>query len=552
MSLALRLARPELLELPPFDLGERHGGYGSETIKLDANENPYPPLSGGALAADLNRYPEPQPAALRAAMASLYGVEPRQMLLTRGGDDAIDILCRTFLRGHEDAVAVCLPTFSAYAHFARLQGARVVEARLGDEFTFSAGRLLATLSAERSLKIVFICSPNNPTGTEIDAAEVLKVADALPDTLVLVDEAYLEFSTTRSLVDEAVRRSNLLVLKTLSKAFGLAGARVGGLVGPAETLDVIARALPPYPLPTLSINAALEALQPSRRAVHEERIAQILAERTRLAPLLASSPIVGRVHEGGGNFLFLEVEAPEALARRLAKLGIKVRFRPNAAPGGVRLTIGSLEENDAALAAFEVAQPRRTVRRAELARDTRDTKIAVSIDLDRAQPRRIDTGVPYYDHMLDQVAAHGNFSLVLACRGDLEIDAHHSIEDCAIALGQALKAALSDKRGIGRFGFALPMDETEAQVLIDLSGRPYSRFEGEFAASHIGDYPTEMTAHVFRSLADSLGAAIHVRVDGDNDHHKVEACFKAFGRALRQAVARENGGDALPSTKGLL
>jgi imidazoleglycerol phosphate dehydratase HisB len=117
-------------------------------------------------------------------------------------------------------------------------------------------------------------------------------------------------------------------------------------------------------------------------------------------------------------------------------------------------------------------------------------------------------------------------------------------------VGTALGRALGDKRGIGRFGFALPMDETEAQVLIDLSGRPFSRFEGEFEASHIGEYPTEMTPHVFRSLADSLGAAIHVRVHGENDHHKTEACFKAFGRALRQAVRRE--GDALPSTKGVL
>ena len=552
MSLAERLARPELLALPPFDLGERHGGFGADTIKLDANENPYPPLSGGDLAAGLNRYPEPQPKQLREAMASIYGVRPEELLLTRGGDDAIDILCRSVLRGPEDAVVLCLPTFSVYAHAARFEGARVIEARLDPNFDFSAEAMLTGARGEPNLKIAFICSPNNPTGNEVDPAEVLKVVDALPDTLVLVDEAYLEFSSTPSLAAEAVRRPNLLVLKTLSKAFGLAGARVGGLIGPPETLAVLAKALPPYPLPTLSIQAAVQALQPSRRAVHEERIARILAERARLAPALERSPLVKRVHAGGGNFLFLEVESPEALAKRLTQLGIKVRFRPNAAPGGVRLTVGTREENDSALAAFEVPVERRAERRAEVARDTRETQIAVAVDLDRAEPRRIGTGVPYFDHMLDQVAAHGNFSLVLSCEGDTEIDAHHTVEDCAIALGQALKVALADKRGIGRFGFALPMDETEAQVLIDLSGRPYSRFEGAFSASHIGDYPTEMTPHVFRSLADSLGAAIHVRVNGENDHHKVEACFKAFGRALRQAVAREGSPDALPSTKGLL
>ncbi|MBA2772299.1 MAG: imidazoleglycerol-phosphate dehydratase HisB [Sphingomonas sp.] len=233
-------------------------------------------------------------------------------------------------------------------------------------------------------------------------------------------------------------------------------------------------------------------------------------------------------------------------------LGIRVRFRPNAAPGGVRLTIGTEAENAAALAAFGVPAVAAPARRAELVRDTRETKIAVAVDLDRASPRRIETGVPFYDHMLDQVAAHGGFSLTLTCDGDLDIDAHHSVEDCAIALGSALSRALGQRRGIGRFGFALPMDEAQAQVLIDLSGRPFTRFEGAFEASHIGAYPTEMTRHVFRSLADSMGAAIHVRVEGENDHHKTEACFNAFGRALRQAVRREGDPDQLPSTKGVL
>jgi histidinol-phosphate aminotransferase/imidazoleglycerol-phosphate dehydratase/histidinol-phosphatase len=189
-------------------------------------------------------------------------------------------------------------------------------------------------------------------------------------------------------------------------------------------------------------------------------------------------------------------------------------------------------------------------RRAEITRDTKETQIAIALDLNRQNPRKIVTGVPFYDHMLDQVAAHGGFSLLLSCDGDLQIDAHHTVEDCAIALGTALSHALGNKRGIRRFGFALPMDEAEAQVLIDLSGRPYCKFEGEFAASHIGDYPTEMTPHVFRSLADSIGAAIHVKVEGENDHHKTEACFKALGRALRDAIRLE--GDALPSTKGVL
>ncbi|HEU0098781.1 MAG TPA: histidinol-phosphate transaminase [Allosphingosinicella sp.] len=550
-SLAMRLARPEILALDAFDIAANaDGAFGAEAIKLDANENPYAPLQDGPLAAGLNRYPEPQPARLRRAMAALYGVAPENLVLTRGGDDAIDILVRAFCRPSEDAVAVCLPTFSAYAHFARLQGARVIEARLDENFDFRRERLLDSVKGERSLKLVFLCSPNNPTGNPIDPDDVLRVADALPETLVVLDEAYLEFSGTPSLAREAAVRPNLVVLKTLSKAYGLAGARVGGLIGDSELIAVAARALPPYPLPSLSVEAAMSALAPSRRAVHAERIARLAADRERMAERLAGSPLVGKVRSGGGNFLFLEVEDPDALARKLARLGIRVRFRPNAAPGGVRLTVGTEAENIAALAAFGVASGAVPGRRAELVRDTKETRIAVAVDLDRGSPRRIDTGIPFYDHMLDQVAAHGGFSLLLSCEGDLDIDAHHSIEDCALAFGAALSKALGDRRGIGRFGFSLPMDEAEAHVLVDLSARPYCVFEGSFGASHIGAYPTEMTRHVFRSLADSLGAAIHVRVEGENDHHRTEACFKAFGRALRQALRRD--GDGVPSTKGIL
>jgi histidinol-phosphate aminotransferase/imidazoleglycerol-phosphate dehydratase/histidinol-phosphatase len=550
-SLAQRLARPEILALEPFDIAaQANWAFGPDAIKLDANENPFAPLVDGPLAARVNRYPEPQPMRLKLAMAALYGVDADNLVITRGADDAIEILIRAYCRPQEDAVAICTPSFSAYGHFVKLQGARLLEVPLTAEFDFDADAFIGTVRHEANLKLAFICTPNNPTGNEIDPAEVLRVTDALPDTIIVADEAYLDFSATPSLSAEAVRRPNLVVLKTLSKAYGLAGARVGCAIGDPELIAMAARALPPYPLPSPSIEAAMAALAPSRRAVHEERISRIKADRDRLAEQLEKSPIVKSVRNGGGNFVFLQVDGAEELAKKLRSLGIRVRFRPNAAPGGLRLTVGTDAENAAALAALEVAVKPVPGRRAEIVRDTKETQIAAAVDLDSAAPRKIATGLPFYDHMIDQVAAHGGFSLVLSCDGDLEIDPHHSIEDCAIALGTALSKALGDKRGIRRFGFALPMDEAEAQVLIDLSGRPYCQFEGEFASTNIGDYPTQMTPHVFRSLADSMGAAIHVKVEGENDHHKTEACFKAFGRALRDAVRLE--GDALPSTKGVL
>ena len=189
-------------------------------------------------------------------------------------------------------------------------------------------------------------------------------------------------------------------------------------------------------------------------------------------------------------------------------------------------------------------------RRAEHRRDTRETQIAVRVNLDCEEPVSIDSGLGFLDHMLEQIARHGGFSLELSCRGDLHIDEHHTVEDIALALGAALRQALGDKRGIARFGFLLPMDETEAQVSVDLSGRPYFVFEGEFPRPAVGELPTELVPHFFRSLSDALAAALHIRVRGDNAHHMVEACFKATGRALRQAVRIES--ESLPSTKGML
>jgi len=189
-------------------------------------------------------------------------------------------------------------------------------------------------------------------------------------------------------------------------------------------------------------------------------------------------------------------------------------------------------------------------RRARVERRTKETQIEVRVGLDRTAPVAISTGIGFFDHMLEQVARHGGFALELTCRGDLEVDEHHTVEDCALALGQALREALGDKRGIARYGFLLAMDEAQAQVALDLSGRPYAVFEGRFGRDAVGGLPTELVPHFFRSLADSLGAALHVQVRGENTHHMVEACFKGVGRALRQALRIE--GTELPSSKGVL
>lgn len=189
-------------------------------------------------------------------------------------------------------------------------------------------------------------------------------------------------------------------------------------------------------------------------------------------------------------------------------------------------------------------------RRATIVRNTKETKITVSVDLDQAAPAQLATGLGFFDHMLEQLGKHGGFGLKLKCAGDLHIDEHHTVEDSALALGQALRQALGDKRGIGRYGFTLPMDETLASAALDLSGRAWLEFDGRFPRERVGELPTELVPHFFRSLCDALGANLHLTVKGDNAHHMVEACFKAVARTLRQAFRRE--GDVLPSTKGVL
>ncbi len=190
------------------------------------------------------------------------------------------------------------------------------------------------------------------------------------------------------------------------------------------------------------------------------------------------------------------------------------------------------------------------VRAAAKRRKTSETDVEVALNLDQAGPVSIDTGIGYFDHMLDQIARHAGIAMRVRVEGDLHIDGHHTIEDVCLTLGEALADALGDKRGIARFGFELPMDETRAAVWIDLSGRPYAKFEGEIPGEAVGGFPVEMTAHAFRSIAESLKAAIHVKVEGENAHHMIEGCFKAFGRALRGAIRIES--DVMPSTKGQL
>jgi imidazoleglycerol-phosphate dehydratase/histidinol-phosphatase len=199
-------------------------------------------------------------------------------------------------------------------------------------------------------------------------------------------------------------------------------------------------------------------------------------------------------------------------------------------------------------------------RRARVDRATRETTIRVDIDLDRPGEPAVATGIGFFDHLLEQLGKHGGFALSVSCTGDLHVDGHHTVEDCGLAIGQALRRALGGKHGVERYGQAtddgrlasitLPMDEARASAVLDLAGRPWFAFDGRFSREAVGGLATEMVPHFFRSMCDSAGFTLHLAMRGENAHHQAEACFKAVGRALRQAMRRD--GSDVPSTKGAL
>lgn len=472
---------------------------------------PFPPLvSDGA---GLDRYPGSTDT-LAARMAGIYGVAPDQVLPVRGATHGLELIYRLAAR---DGGRVQAPEAEPLTGLAALYRPPAPDAPVAAEIVraFGASDAVAEMAAR-----------------------------AAP-ALLVVDEGLIEFSDAASAATLIDAHDNLVVVRSLSMAWGLAGVRVGALIARAGTLARIASVLEPWPLPEVAVRLALQALDPSRMLETRARLAVVRNERDRMVRALQKDiPI----DPGVGPVLMTRPADPAAVMQALSAWGV------SSARDGDRLRLpvsGRPEVNDRLLAALGVAAGATRLRRTgEAVRDTKETRIVCAVDLDSAGPVEITTGVGFFDHMLEQVAAHGGFALRLSCQGDLHTDPHHTIEDCAIALGQALKQALGERRGIARYGFVLPMDEAEARVSIDLSGRPFPVFDGTFATPFIGDYRTDLTAHVFRSLAEHLGAAIHIAVTGDDDHHKTEAVYKAFGRALRQAIRIE--GDAVPSTKGVL
>lgn len=360
----LSLVRPEVLDLEPYSSARGAAALDGQRVFLDANESPWAP-GDRPDDRDLNRYPEPQPRVLVEGLAEIHGVPAERILLGRGVDEGIDLLLRAFCRPGRDGILVCPPTYGMYAISAAIQGARVVEVpygRTATGFALDGGAVEAAARAGADpVKLVFLCSPNNPTGQAIAVDEVLGLCEALTDrALVVLDEAYAEFSAVPSLVGRAGGEvPNLVVLRTLSKAWGLAGARLGATFAAPVVIDVLRRIAAPYPLCLPAVRAAAPHVTPAGWGRVKQRVARLVAERHGLAAALAEITDVREVFPSDANFLLVRVEDPGAFVERCAGAGILVRdrSREHGLDGCVRVSVGAPEENARLLAALERGDP---------------------------------------------------------------------------------------------------------------------------------------------------------------------------------------------------
>ena len=541
------LARPVIAGFAAYSAR----GGATDALHMDANESPWSPPPAGPTETGYNRYPAQQPVKLMARLSGLYGIPQNSLMLGRGADEAIDVLMRTFCEAGSDNILICSPTFGYFSVAAKVQGAGIIDAPLGPDFELDKAGVQTALK-NNDIKLVMLCSPNNPTGNSIEPDFVLSLCADNPETLIVVDEAYIEFSPYDSLVSKIPQTRNLVVTRTLSKAYGLAGVRAGVAIANPEIINLMLKVLPPYPVPRPVETAVLKALAPAAMAVHDARLTIWTDERTRLLNALPSCEWIENIYPSDANFILIKVSGEQDMLSALSRFNIKIRDFRSKLSGLFRISIGMPEDNDLLLTALGITpEAVKNERTAEEFRTTKETDISVRVNLDDPSKVSIETGLGFFDHMLEQIAKHGGMGLTLKCDGDLHIDSHHSIEDTALAFGAALRRALGNKAGIGRYGFVMPMDETQAKVAIDLSGRPSFVFNGEFPSEAVGEFAAEMCPHFFQSLSQALGASIQIDVKGDNTHHMIEACFKGVGRALRPAISRGPTTD-IPSTKGVI
>ena len=543
----LKQVRPTILALEPYSTARDDCGSNRPEIFLDANENPY---NNG-----INRYPDPHQKALKAKIAGIKALDAERLFLGNGSDEAIDLVYRVFcVPGDSNAVSIA-PSYGMYEVAAAMNDVEFRKVQLKSDFSMDTEAMLS--ASDSKTRLMFICSPNNPTGNSFPVEQIEDILERFSGMVVL-DEAYIDFSLRPSLVSLIDRHPNLIVLQTLSKAWGMAGLRIGLAIADPEVISLMSKVKYPYNINVLAQKMALAKLDVDAK---DKAVAEIVGQRFRLEKELVKCPEVKGIYSSDANFLLVRFDAPDVVYERLLAGGVIVRNRSKVpgCEGCLRITVGTPAENDRLLRLLGTSTARKPgmeilgERHVRIVRNTKETSVSLELDLDTMDKKAaITTGLPFFDHMLEQIPNHGGVSLSINAQGDLQVDEHHTIEDVGIVLGEAINAALGQKLGIARYGFVLPMDDCDAAVLMDFGGRIDFKWNAEFKREKVGDVPTEMFSHFFQSICCGAKCNLHIWAEGENEHHKAEAIFKAFARALRMAVARTPFPYELPSSKGLL
>ncbi|PKO99499.1 MAG: histidinol-phosphate transaminase [Bacteroidetes bacterium HGW-Bacteroidetes-8] len=549
------IIRPNIKELKPYSTARDESDLKC-AVYLDANESPY--NSG------YNRYPDPHSKELkRAAAVSIckqvqifidsgvnpehFMPKPENIFAGNGSDEAIDLLIRIFCIPGRDNIITLSPTYGMYKVCASINDISYRELSLETDFSFDRERLLKL--SDKNSKIIFLCSPNNPTGNLLKKEDVIWVIERFGG-VVVVDEAYIDFASDAGFVPMIDQYPNLVVLRTMSKAKGMAAIRVGFALSSPKIIAFMERVKYPYNISRVNQELAIRALKESDPTIVET----IIAERDMLAASLGRSTGVERVYPSNSNFLLVKFTDAKKIYNKLLNAGIVTRDRSDVAGCSqtLRITVGKPLENRALLSVINGDSAKKFSDCIELSRVTKETKIQVRIYPDGGRDSEIRTGVGFFDHMLEQISVHSGISMDIDACGDLKVDPHHTVEDVAIVLGEAFKRMISAKKGYNRYGFVLPMDESRAEVLLDLGGRASFIWDVSFKGERVGEFPCEMFRHFFSTLSSSALVTLHISAQGDNDHHKGEAIFKAFARALRVALSNDVNLYQTPSSKGVI
>ena len=345
----VKLARPEIQALRPYEAAEQV----DDTIRLNANESPRT-MDAGSFRRPLNRYPEVRPLGLQRALARRFGCQPEELLVTRGSSEAIDLVIRTFCRAGQDSVLVTSPSFSMYRHYAAVQGAALIEVATRPERDFEVDIDEILAACDDSVRLIFLCSPNNPTGTSLPRQDLLRLLEARGDrSVVVVDEAYVEFGDKPSVTELLPRFDNLLVLRTLSKALGFAGARCGAVAGPRAVIRMLAAVQAPYALATPVVECVEDALQADQLENASEVVNEIVAERQRLVEAFGNYDFISKVWPSDANFLLVRVDDAARVMRRCAELKVLLRHFGGDLEDCIRISVGSPADNDQLLRALD-------------------------------------------------------------------------------------------------------------------------------------------------------------------------------------------------------